>query len=245
MNLRFAYCDDDKSLGDQVKEYVNRLQMQIDAEIEFQYYQDPEELLDAVQEKHLDLVWLDVEMEDTNGLKVARKIRQWREDVLIVFISSYPEYMRDSFQVQPFDFLEKPLEYDTFRNKICHVIRRLKETNQNIVVKDIESGKKICVSLREILYFEKEKGSPYMNIVCNKEMIRTRESLTQFDEYLKDNGFVKINRGCVINMKYVQSFDASEVEIQMVRENKILHISRRNRREVREALAVYKSMGGY
>lgn len=117
MNLRFAYCDDDKSLGDQVKEYVNRLQMQIDAEIEFQYYQDPEELLDAVQEKHLDLVWLDVEMEDTNGLKVARKIRQWREDVLIVFISSYPEYMRDSFQVQPFDFLEKPLEYDTFRKK--------------------------------------------------------------------------------------------------------------------------------
>ena len=153
--------------------------------------------------------------------------------------------MSDTEKARYISFLEKPLEYDTFRNKICHVIRRLKETNQNIVVKDIESGKKICVSLREILYFEKEKGSPYMNIVCNKETIRTRESLTQFDEYLKDNGFVKINRGCVINMKYVQSFDTSEVEIQMVRENKILHISRRNQREVREALAVYKSMGGY
>ena len=78
--------------------------------------------------------------------------------------------------------------------------------------------------------------------------LTTTEIVTEEIDFLyniPNNGFVKINRGCVINMKYVQSFDASEVEIQMVRENKILHISRRNRREVREALAVYKSMGGY
>ena len=78
--------------------------------------------------------------------------------------------------------------------------------------------------------------------------LTTTEIVTEEIDFLyniPNNGFVKINRGCVINMKYVQSFDTSEVEIQMVRENKILHISRRNQREVREALAVYKSMGGY
>lgn len=57
-----------------------------------------------------DLVFLDICMEGTSGIETAQQLRRADPEVLIVFVTSSPEYVWDAFPVHPFDYLLKPYE---------------------------------------------------------------------------------------------------------------------------------------
>lgn len=62
-----------------------------------------------------DLVFLDICMEGTSGIETAQQLRRADPEVLIVFVTSSPEYVWDAFPVHPFDYLLKPYEEEKFR----------------------------------------------------------------------------------------------------------------------------------
>ena len=71
-----------------------------------------------------DLVFLDICMEGTSGIETAQQLRRADPEVLIVFVTSSPEYVWDAFPVHPFDYLLKPYEEEKFR-KLAAELRRV------------------------------------------------------------------------------------------------------------------------
>lgn len=63
-----------------------------------------------------DLVFLDICMEGTSGIETAQQLRRADPEVLIVFVTSSPEYVWDAFPVHPFDYLLKPYEEESSAN---------------------------------------------------------------------------------------------------------------------------------
>lgn len=72
------------------------------------------------------VVFLDICMAGTNGIETARRLRQADPEVLIVFVTSSPEYVWDAFPVHPFDYLLKPYQKEKFVHLAAELRRALR-----------------------------------------------------------------------------------------------------------------------
>ena len=72
------------------------------------------------------VVFLDICMAGTNGIETARRLRQADPEVLIVFVTSSPEYVWDAFPVHPFDYLLKPYQEEKFVHLAAELRRALR-----------------------------------------------------------------------------------------------------------------------
>ena len=82
-----------------------------------------------------DLVFLDICMEGTSGIETAQQLRRADPEVLIVFVTSSPEYVWDAFPVHPFDYLLKPYEEEKFRKLAAELRRVLCRTEPELEVR--------------------------------------------------------------------------------------------------------------
>lgn len=119
--LNIAICDDNTEHINILEKYLFEIS---NIKIECDVYQSGESLIDAYKNnvERYDVVLLDMEMEELNGIETANLIREFDEHIIIIFVTSHSEYMKESFQCQPFRFIEKPLDYDELK-KIFYDIK--------------------------------------------------------------------------------------------------------------------------
>ena len=97
-------------------------------------FQIPEDALSYALENPVDLAFLDVKMPGMNGIELAGKLREHKPDILIVFISAYDEYIRDSNRIGGDYYIVKPYKTETLEiamEKIRLLARRQKKTYNN------------------------------------------------------------------------------------------------------------------
>lgn len=87
-------------------------------------YTDPLEMFNEVSRLMPDLVFLDIEMPEMNGLQMAARLRELREDIEIIFVTAYPQYALDAFRVSAIDYLVKPVEPDMLHRTLERVLKR-------------------------------------------------------------------------------------------------------------------------
>lgn len=97
-----------------------------------------------------DLVFLDICMEGTSGIETAQQLRRADPKVLIVFVTSSPEYVWDAFPVHPFDYLLKPYEEEKFRKLAAELRRVLCRTEPELEVRIARQT--VQLPLRKVLY---------------------------------------------------------------------------------------------
>ena len=107
--LKIAICDDDLgftgSLENLVLEESRSMGLRVDTDVFF----DGNILLKSIQSgERYGLIFIDIEMEQVDGISAARKIRETDRSVLLIYISGYDKYLKELFEVEPFRFLSKP-----------------------------------------------------------------------------------------------------------------------------------------
>ena len=241
MVLNVAICDDElseiKTLGD----FITAFSIQSGVEFKVNKYTRGKELLGSYNgnPSKYDVIFLDVEMPEINGIEIAEQIRKIPDrNVLIIFITSYPEYMQDSFDVQAYQYLTKPLTYNLFEDKMKRLIDYLNELQTNIAVISLKSGE-ILLHLDDIVCIETVKSlttkSNLLVTTVNDE-IRIKGKIAELEQKLKDQYFVSVHRSVLVNMKYVKRFNSNMVELT---NGKKVEASRRKITEVKEAFSKY------
>ena len=116
--MRIAVCDDEKVFGESLKGYLESYYRSLDVLIEVFY--SGQALLQRCRGGRLpfDLIFLDIEMEPTDGICTARCLREEGQDVLIVFLTSHFEFAAEGYEVNAFRFLTKPVN----REKLAAVL---------------------------------------------------------------------------------------------------------------------------
>lgn len=109
--LKIAICDDDVKMTGRLDTVLEEIAKRNFVKIDTEVFLDGGELEKAVEEKmYFDIIFLDIEMGDEDGITAARKIRETDRNVLIIYVTSHESYMQESFSVRPFRFVVKPIE---------------------------------------------------------------------------------------------------------------------------------------
>ena len=102
--MDIAICDDEKIFREQIISYLLKYNNKFNI---FEYY-NGYDLLES--EKIFDIIFLDIEMDNINGMIVAEKLRERGVSSIIIFFTSHHEYVHDAFKVKAFRFLNKPID---------------------------------------------------------------------------------------------------------------------------------------
>ena len=156
------------------------------------------------------LVFLDICMEGTNGIQTARQLRQADPEVLIVFVTSSPEYVWDAFPVHPFDYLLKPYQEEKFRQLAAELRRVLCRPEPELEVRIARQT--VQLPLRKILYAIAQNH--FVRVVSEDGECRAVCSFAQVEEKLRTaDNFLCCNRGVLINMDKVLRFEDDCIEM--------------------------------
>jgi len=124
---RVALCDDDAQQRERVRQMLLALSVKTGIDFEVTEFASGEQLIAHYPggETSFHILILDIEMTGLNGIQTARKLREMkRHREQIVFLTSYAEYMLESFDVVTFQYMIKPVEQDSFGGRRPDLCRR-------------------------------------------------------------------------------------------------------------------------
>ena len=151
--LKIAICDDDLGFTGSLETMVLEESRSIGIRADTNVFSDGKTLLKSIQSgERYGLIFIDIEMEQVDGISAARKIRETDRSVLFIYISGYDKYLKELFEVEPFRFLSKPLDKEKFRRYFKEACQRIGETEiffQFTYNREIRK-----VPLKDIVYFE-------------------------------------------------------------------------------------------
>ena len=240
MLYRIAICDDEISQIKNISDYLTRFSIKTDTEFQIERFTSGNELLKKYynEKSPFDILFLDMEMSGRNGIETAEEIRRIPDrNVLIAFITSYPEYMQDSFDVQASQYFTKPVSYELFEQKLEKMLDYINGLETNITVLSQKSGETILY-LDDIICIEANKNSN-LTITTQNEEIVIKGKINNYEKELANKYFISIHRSCLANMKYIRKFNADSLEFST---GKIVPVSRRKLSEIKEAFSKYMVM---
>jgi two-component system LytT family response regulator len=202
----------------------------------------PASALDLINEKHPDLLFLDIHMPGESGFDLLEKLDYMPR---VIFTTAYSEYAIRSFDYNTVDYLLKPISHERLAiaiNKLTsqpeEVLSAPKPTldiNSRMFIKDGE--KCHLVALESIYYFESCKN--HVRIFFDKGNAFIKKSLNNVEERLPKKYFFRANRQYVVNLHAIVSIEEAigdGYEITMS-DGKVLEVSRRNATELKELLS--------
>ncbi len=155
--LRIALCDDEMEARDALRIQLEKVLVEETEEIVYEFSSG----VNAASwlAKHpgeIDLLFLDVEMNGLNGMETAERIRQYDENIILVFVTGYIDYVFDGYRTGAWDYIVKPASEQKLRELLARVRRKMEsEKPQVFLLKNTDGIRRF--RLRDILYFYSDR----------------------------------------------------------------------------------------
>ena len=200
--LKIAICDDEVSVTQLLENLVMSYKTDKNIDIATFTYNDGNSLL--LSKERFDLIFLDVEMEELNGVEVAQKIRELDMNIAIVYVTSYPEYRKMGYRVHAYDYIEKPFRYSDIETVLNDFIASREQQNDHPVSFTTDDGI-IVIDMNSIKYCWMEKKRTVKIYTSYSEYV-TRETFSNILNKLDKEMFYQTSRNYIVNLKYVDSY---------------------------------------
>jgi two-component system LytT family response regulator len=170
--------------------------------------------LREVNEKHPDVVFLDIDMPNLDGIEFKKLIPP---DIRVIFTTGSTDYALDAFEISAFDYLLKPVSYSRFQraiNKLNQFVsikdqQQVKPKEDFFYIKCENKGKMVKVNFEDIMYVE--SNSNYVIVSTTETKYNTYLTLKEIKARLPDNSFFRIHKSFVINHTKINYIDGNQV----------------------------------
>jgi len=196
--------------------------------------------LESISENKIDLILLDINMPEINGLTFAKVIDK---DIKVIFTTAHREYAVDGFDINAVDYLLKPISYNRFFKAIKRYFTIVDSSSKELILQNeptisnslfVRSERKMVkILFDEILYVE--SLSDYVKIFTKGKTVVTRETITNMESRLPSNNFLRIHRSYIIAIDKIEVYTNEYIEI----EENALPISRSFKEKVLKKLKYY------
>ncbi|GAA0865704.1 LytTR family DNA-binding domain-containing protein [Paraclostridium tenue] len=224
--IRIAICEDEKETQSLIENYLHNILKNINIEYEIQKYSLGEELLES-NLKEIDILLLDIQMGQINGMDTARKIREVDNKMEIIFITSLIDYVQDGYEVRAYRYLLKPIELEELKKHVLTCIKEIENKNNYILIKNKSNTYKI--QSNEIKYIEVQKKNMLIHTI--NKTFDVRYSLEKIEKDLKLGKFVRCHKSFLINLSYVENIKLNTAILESGEE---VPVSRYRYKDVKE-----------
>ena len=213
LHLNIGICDDDKLYIKEITKLLDRYMIQYDIDISYDTFISPLVLLNRISATPgcYDILFLDVEMSEMNGLELSEKIRSICRNIYTIFISNYPKYMQDSFRVHPFYYLVKPLSAETFTNIMNDILSAIQSEHKLVTLLQTDRSEE-TVDLGDILCIEVTDGKKeLLDFHLFNHILHAKGKISAWQEKLASYDFFPCHRKYLVNLTHIHYFEKNHV----------------------------------
>lgn len=237
---KILICDDDSVFANKLSCKIRKVldEMRRPAQIYiFQYAEEiPPKLL-----SECDIAILDVDFykKKYTGIDIARQIRKIQKEAIIIFVTNYPEYAPEGYEVQAFRYLLKNEIGSKLKRYLLQSFVRLSETKRYFQIP--QAGDVVTISLDSILYIEAQLHLVVVHMsetnAGNPTTYSYYSTLSSIEEELSHQGFLRIHKSYLVNMRHLQKYMSKEAVLS---DGTSLKVSEKNYAEQKKKYLLWK-----
>ena len=199
--ITIAICDDEKQTVAQIGKLVSGFFRKKNMEASVVCFSGGEELLNY--DKSIDILFLDIQMKGMDGMETARKLRSRNFKGFLIFITVLQEMVFQSFEVQAYDYLLKPVVEKKFARTMERLLASMNNVSEEKLL--VQRGyERSIVSFADIIYAEIIDRKVYLHLVSS-EVVDFYDRIENLEERL-DSRFFRCHRSYLINMQHLKSY---------------------------------------
>jgi DNA-binding LytR/AlgR family response regulator len=204
MEKKCLLVDDEIMALDLLENYISRVQ----GFSVVNKFSNPLKARDYLKTNKVDILFLDIEMPQINGLDFAEKLGF---KPLIIFTTAHSNFGAHAFDLNATDYLVKPYSFDRFLKTISKINSTflLSVENQENSIQIKQKNNWINVNHNDIIYIEGWKE--YVRFHCSTEVYTHLISMSELEETLPNTFFLRVHKSFIINLNFVKSFNKETI----------------------------------
>lgn len=229
--IRIGIVEDDTAAIERLLSHLDRFQRAHGERFHIGAFRDGADVISEYR-PDWDVLFLDVQMPRVDGMTAARRIREVDSEVIIVFVTSSPNYAVSGYEVDALSYLLKPVTYASFEQEMGRVLTRISRRPRRELLFTATDGAHHRIGVDDIRYIESVRHR--IDLHTLDETFSVATTVKSMEAELADCGFMRCHSGLLVNLRHVTGIDGNDCRI---RGGGRLPISRPRKREFLAALA--------
>ena len=229
--LKIVLCDDERVFRNDLKKIISTELDLCGIDYKILESASGEELLDYVSDTDCDIIFLDIEMKEMDGLSAAKELRARKSRAEIIFVTSHPDFVFQGYEVRALHYILKPYEREKIIS-VLHAALEAKEIAMDRYYVIEQQGGSINLPLSSVKYFASDKR--IIRAVTEEKEYMFYGKLNELEVQLPNN-FFRIHSRYLINLQYLREIKGYKVTV----DGEELPVSRPCRPELSIAFAKY------
>lgn len=212
MKLSIAICDDEMDALTKESCLIQELLDEKNVSYKIDTYTSAEELLSS--QVLYDILFLDVEMGNLNGIDVAEKLLECKDDTFIFFITNYSIYSDRASDIRAHRYLSKPVDKERLSNGIDSALKKISDVTKIITVTDKETKKHYKIPIASIIFIENTGRHTKIYLTARLAFI-VEEIFSIIKEKIESEVeyFAMPHQSYYVNMRFIDDYDKKEVKM--------------------------------
>lgn len=199
--LQLAVCDDEKVFRSDLRKILGTELELCGIDYHISEFTSGEELIAGMEKADCQILFLDIEMKGIDGVEAARRLRETKRQMEIVFVTSYADFVFQGYEVRALNYILKPYEPEKIAAVLHTAPEALDIEAEKYYVID-QRGGSIRVPLSSVKYFSSDRRT--VHAVTTEQEYTFYEKLSDLETELPDT-FVRIHNRYLVHLKYLEA----------------------------------------
>jgi len=209
--MKIAICDDEQVQIELLSEYVREWCREKNEPYILKTFLSAEEFLFEYEDsKDYHILLLDIRMKYMNGMELAKRLREVKEEIQIIFITGMRDYVFEGYAVDAVSYFIKPIKKSELMKCLNRAVERCRKEEKALLIED--SGEISKVKISDIYYIDSDGHDTYIH--TRDIEIRNRIGIKKMEEELVPFGFFRAHRSYLVNIARIEKITKQEVTVE-------------------------------
>lgn len=206
--MRILICDDEAKCVNELRIHVEEYMKNHFIQYEIDAVTSPNDILEG--NKSYDLIFLDIQMPEADGISVAKEFRACNSKAVIFFVTSYNKYQDEAMDLQAFRFFEKPFDITRLYSSLDKAMEYINNSYIEVFIYKGNGCKRILID--DIIYVKRENRR---NTIYTKEgELVVREFIDEWVDRLPNTFFYLVHKSFYVNLHHVTQYNYTELYVE-------------------------------